>query len=367
MKYQIGYSEHPQAEACVNEATRGFGNPKLILYFSQVDQFAAHTALLHQKFPNSICMGASTHVGIRKEGAFKRGMTAVGIESGIRCSAGVLPNAKEFPIKGLDGIRQNLRAIGSRENTLCLEFTTALCCAEETVLAVLNAALEGTQIPIMGGSAGDDASGKITYVGLNGETYDNGCVYALLHNEGGAIHLYRENIYKPITGNVLTATKVDWVNRIVKEYDHEPAARVYARELGVPESEVTRYFDTNPMGRLLGKTMFITANNLLMPDKSIAYHARVYANYRVVVLEPDDYRSVVQRTMAQIRQEVPNPSFAIMCHCFARTLLFEGDGYLQEYCRSMGTVLGNYIGFSGYGEQLNQEQFNQTMTVVVFE
>lgn len=367
MNYQIGHSEHPQAETCVNETVRGFQNPKLILYFSPVDQFAAYTTLLHQKFPNCICMGSTTIVGIRKDGAFKRGLTAVGIENGIRCSAGVLQNAKEFPLKGLDGIRQNLRAVGTRENTICLEFTTALCCAEETVLAVLNAALEDAQIPIMGGSAGDDTSGKVTYVGLNGETYENSCVYTLLHNEGGAIHLYRENIYKPITGNVLTATKVDWVNRIVKEYDHEPAARVYARELGVPESEVTRHFDTNPMGRLLGKNMFITANNLLTPDRGIAYHARVYANYKVVALEPDDYRAVVQRTMEQIHQEVPRPSFAIMCHCLARTLLFDGNGYLQEYCRSMGTVLGDYIGFSGYGEQLNQEQFNQTMIVAVFE
>ena len=40
---------------------------------------------------------------------------------------------------------------------------------------------------------------------------------------------------------------------------------------------------------------------------------------------------------------------------------------LQEYVKGMGDILGDYIGFSGYGEQLGRQQFNQTMSVIVFE
>ena len=56
-----------------------------------------------------------------------------------------------------------------------------------------------------------------------------------------------------------------------------------------------------------------------------------------------------------------------MCHCLARSILFDGDGYLQEYAKTMGSVLGNYVGFSGYGEQYGEQHFNQTMTFAVFE
>lgn len=367
MRYNIGHSEQTSTEACINEATKQFNNPKLILYFSPIEQFSEYSILLHKKFPESICMGATTIVGITKNGAFKKGITIVGIEDGIRCSAGVLQHAKEYPIKYAGAIKQCVTEISQTKNTMCLEFTTALCCAEETVLSALTSVLDGYNIPIMGGSAGDDTSGKITYVALNGTVYENSCVFALIHNEGGAIHLYRENIYKPITNNILTATKVDWVNRIVKEYNHEPATRVYARELGVSENQIEHYFDTNPVGRIIGKNMFITANNMQTSGKGIAYHARVYANHQVVVLEPDDYHSVIKNTMEKIKTEIPRPSFAIMCHCLARTLLFDKDGYLQQYCKTMGNVLGNYIGFSGYGEQMNHEQFNQTMTVAIFE
>ena len=56
-----------------------------------------------------------------------------------------------------------------------------------------------------------------------------------------------------------------------------------------------------------------------------------------------------------------------MCHCLARTILFTNEGYLDEYSKEMHSVLGDYVGFSGYGEQYGSQHFNQTMTVAVFE
>lgn len=367
MKYHIGRSNNAQATACVDEVCRGFTDPKLILYYSPVKQFEEYTQLLHEKFPNCICMGATTIVTIGRDGAQKNGLMAVGIEHGISCSADVLEHANTYPVKYANRVEHCVRSLGNKTNSICLEFTTALKCAEESVLSTLNSVLLDYNIPVFGGSAGDDTSGVATYVALNGTVYENSSVFCLIHNETGPIHVFRENIYKPITGHILTATKVDYVNRTVKEYDHQPAAKVFAKELGIPESEVSKYFDTNPMGRIIGEEMYITANCAKTPDNGITYHARVYNNSRLVVLEPDDYREVIQRTKEKILSEVPNPSFAIMCHCLARTLLFDGDGYLQEYAKGMGNVLGDYIGFSGYGEQLGRQHFNQTMSVIVFE
>jgi hypothetical protein len=33
----------------------------------------------------------------------------------------------------------------------------------------------------------------------------------------------------------------------------------------------------------------------------------------------------------------------------------------------MSSALGDYIGFAGYGEQLKDQHFNQTMVLAVFE
>ena len=56
-----------------------------------------------------------------------------------------------------------------------------------------------------------------------------------------------------------------------------------------------------------------------------------------------------------------------MVNCLARSILFEGDGYLNTFATQVGSSLGNYVGFAGYGEQLNEQHFNQTMILAVFE
>ncbi len=367
MKYQLGQSTKNNIQDCVEEVVKSFRNPKMIIYYGDITNFKEYTKAMHEKFPDTICMGASTFVCLTKDGATRKGLTAVAFEDGIDVSAGVIHNANKYPLKDMDEIKRCVKEVKNHKNTICVEFTTSLLCAEESVLAVLNAVLEEYNIPLVGGSAGDDNTGEITYVALNGEIHENSTVFAIIHNESGAIHVYRENIYKPKTGNVLVATKVDWLNREVKEYDHQPAAKVYARELGVAESEISKYFDSYPVGRLYGKDMYITANCEETSGKGMRYHARIYNNSKVVVLEPDDYREVTKKTMERIKKEVPKPSFCLMCHCLARSALFEGEGYIQEYAKYAGSMLGDYIAFSGYGEQMDRFQFNQTMTVAVFE
>lgn len=367
MEYNIGIGKSTNPETCVQEATAKFRKPKLILFFSAVENFERYTELIYQKFPESICMGATTIAAFSRDGADKTALKAVGIESGIKCSADVLEDVDKYPIRYVERVKRCVDEVRDTRNTICLEFTTALLCAEESVLATLNTVLLDKKIPVFGGTAGDAGTATGTKVSLNGRVREKSSVFAIIHNEGGAVKIFRENIYKPITGNVLTATKADGQKRTVYEYNNQPAVKVFAQELGVAESQVSNHFDTNPLGRIVGEELYITANCAMAGSQGITYHARVYNNSRILVLEPDNYREIVAQTMQKIKKEVPSPSFAIMCHCLARTLLFDGEGYLNEYAKTMGTVLGNYIGFSGYGEQYGEEHFNQTMTVAVFE
>ena len=367
MEYNIGMSRQKDAKICVDEATAKFKNPKLILFFSPVEQFEEYTQFIYQKFPNSISMGATTIAAFSKEGADKQGLKVIGIENGIRCSADVIEDIDEYPIKYTERVKKCVDDVGTAKNTICLEFTTALLCAEESVLNTLNAVLEKDGITVFGGSAGDVGTAVGTKVALNGKIRPKSTVFAILHNEGGAIKIFRENIYVPITGNVLTATKVESFQRTVYEYNREPATRVFARELGISESQVSQHIDTNPIGRIIGDELYITANCNETQNHGMAYHARIFDNSKVLVLHPGEYRSIIQETKERIKREIPKPSFSIMCHCLARTILFTNEGYLDEYSKEMHSVLGDYIGFSGYGEQYGSQHFNQTMTVAVFE
>ena len=367
MEYVIGSSRNTSPEQCVKEATYQFKNPKLIIFFSQVEHFGEYTSLMHAKFPDSICMGATTIAAFSKDGADKQGLKAMAFESGITCAADVLEDIDKYPIKYVERVKHCVDKVRNTQNTICLEFTTALLCAEESVLSTLNTILLDKKIPIIGGTAGDAGTATGTQVSLNGKVCERSTVFAIIHNDRGAAKVYRENIYEPITGNILTATRVNAQTRTVYEYNHQPATRVFAQELGIQENQITKYFDTNPVGRIVGNEMYITANCAIADNHGITYHARIYENSKIVVLKPSDYRNIVEQTMKKIHSEIANPSFSIMCHCLARTLLFDSEGYLQEYAKTMGSVLGEYIGFSGYGEQTGEQHFNQTMTVAVFE
>ncbi|MEO3945810.1 FIST N-terminal domain-containing protein [Gorillibacterium sp. CAU 1737] len=366
MKYSVGRSSKLDIKEAVAEATRGLSSPKLLLFFSAVPQFEKANEEIKENFPDSVLLGSTTFAGFCKEGAFKDSLLVLGIEEGIECYADVLEDADRYPLKHVNRVQQCLNHFDDTTNTVCFEISTALISCEELVLSTLNSVLEERGIPLFGGSAGDLGKAEQTMIALNGTVYRNACAFVLIKNLGGKVRFYRENIYKP-TVHSFTATKVDERNRIVHEYDNRPAAQVVAEALNTKVEGLSRFLDSYPMGRVIGNDMYITANQMVTENQGMAYHAKVYNNSHMVLLEPDDYKSVIHATIAEVKKDIPRPSLAIMVNCLARSMLFEGDGYLNDFAKEMSAALGNYVGFAGYGEQLGQQHFNQTMVLAVFE
>lgn len=366
MNYKIGKSTNRNPDAAISEASAQLKNPKLILFFSGVDDFSHYARAMKVKFPDAVSMGATTFAAFCKEGAYKDTLVVIGFEDGIHCEAGLLKDADKYPLKYVDQVETCAARFNKPENTICLEFSSALISCEELVLSTLNAVLSKKRIPVFGGSSGDRGRAEQTIIALNGAVYQNACVFVMIENLGGKIRLYRENIYKP-TRHYFKSTKVDVRKRIVYEYDNKPAAKVMANALGVNVSELPKYLDSYPLGRIIGNEMFIVANNQVVNGSGMEYHARIYNNAHMVLLEPDDYSMVLQKTLKQVRQECSRPSLTLMVNCLARSILFESNGELTEFATTVGNALGNYVGFAGYGEQLNAQHFNQTMVLAVFE
>ena len=368
MNYKIGKSSNKDAVLAIQEATVGLKTPKLIWFTAGVDSFISYTKQLKQTFPNSIIVGVTTFAAFCKEGSFKDTLLVLGIEDDIECYADVLEEVDTYPLKYVDRLEHCANKIGTNNgnNTICFEVTTALLSCEELVLSTLNSILMKKNIPVFGGSAGDRGTAEKTIISLNGKIYNNASIFILIKNLGGAIKLYRENIYKP-TSHYFMATKVDVKKRRVYEYDNKPAAQVTANALGTTVANLGRYLDSYPLGRIIGNDMYIIANESVTESNGMSYHARIYNNSQMVLLEPDNYKEVWKKTTEQIQREIPHPALSIMVNCLARSMLFEKDGNLNEFAKKMALGLGNYVGFAGYGEQLKQQHFNQTMVLAVFE
>lgn len=366
MKHMLGRSSKRDLKEAVDEAVSGFQSPKLVLFFSDTKAFEGYSVLLNERFQESIVIGATSFAGFCKEGAFKDSLLVMGFGEGIECFGDVLLEVDRYPVKYVDRITECMKKLGSVSNTVCFEICTGLIGCEELVLSTFNSVLESKNIPLFGGTAGDYGKAEETMISMNGQIYHNACVFVFIKNLNGKIRFYRENIYQP-TEHTFTATKVDVKNRVVDEYDNRPAAKVTAEALNTTVDQLPRYLDSYPLGRVIGSDMYITANQMVTKNNGMAYHAKVYNNSKMVLLKPDDYRSVIRNTIAQVKLDTPYPSFSIMINCLARSILFESDGYLNDFAKEMGSALGSYIGFAGYGEQLGQQHFNQTMVLAVFE
>ena len=353
------YSE-VQTQLDIHEA-----NPKLIVFFAELDMLWFFSQKLHARYPEAVVIGSSTYINYNSEGYSHCGASLLAVNSGVEVSAGLLFNIDHHPSMYRLHIKNALEQLSSYENTCCLEFMTAFGKGEELVLDTFDDVLEGSGIPIAGASAGTAPDRKETLVALNGEIYKNTCAFVFIHNLNGKIGLYRENIFKP-TSHRFTATYADCEDRTVMEYDGEPAAEILSRTLNLPVEKLKEALPLHPMGRIADGSINITEADEVFEDGSISYYATIYNHTKLMLLELDNIRRVWNETVQRVQNDIEKPSFTISINCLSRSKLFEKEGCFGEFVNILRNY-GKYIGVSGYGEQLNYVHLNQTMILLVFE
>ncbi len=371
IKSVFGHGRNTDVRQCVLDAAADIRSPKLLFFFSGEDHFPEYTNIIHELFPDVICIGSTVYNALTSFGVENDALNVVSIEDGITCSAGVIEKANNFALSYADNVKKCCESIGTSENTVCLEFTVPRKLAEEYAIMTLNSVLLRKEIPVIGGTAacvrefnGESADGLVS---LNGVIYKDGCVFALIHNENGRILLSRENIYEPLTGNEFTVTKANSISRTIMRLDDRPAADVYAQELGIPRQEITSRFVHFPMGRQLGGEPYLNTPYAEGSNGSLKFHARVHEGTNVMVMKEGDYKRITRETIVKVKRQIEDPSLVFMIHCVARTVLFEKNGYINEYQKLLCDAFPAFIGVSCLGEQMGTKNFNQTMLLVVFE
>ena len=339
--------------------------PILLIITSEVDMLWFFASKLQSRYPDAVVIGSTTYVNYSSEGYSHCGASVMAVTSGIEVSAGIIFDVDRHPSMYKAHIQQTMDKLSSRENTCCLEFVTSFGKGEELVLDTFEEVLEGTGIRVAGGSAGSPSERRESFVSLGKDLYKQSCVFVFIHNLEGKIGFYRENVYRP-TVHRFTATYADCEERLVLEYDNQPAASILAATLGIPPEKLEENLFQHPMGRLVDGDIFITSADRLFEDGSISYFSRIYNHTKVILLEPDDMRRVWHETAQRVAGEIEKPSFSISINCFLRTMLFENENCFGEFVNELRKY-GNFIGVSGYGEQLDFIHLNQTMVLLVFE
>ena len=269
----------------------------------------------------------------------------------------VLEQASIMPVKYISRVEKALQKINaSSENTVCIDFCTG---NDAAVLTTMYSILEKKKISLTGGT-GD--GGKVS---VNGTVYTDADVFAFVKNNGGKVRVYKENIYYPNPQYRFIASKTDRSKYTVGELNGKPARQAYQDTLGIREQDIVNQTFKNPLGKKNGKDICIISIREVAGNGLRCYR-QVNDSDVLYLLETNDYPSIVEETVRQIKGDFGRISGIFSINCIFRYLFFSQERYMDQYLKTMGT-LGMHAGLVGFGEHYNSQFVNQTMSCVVFE
>lgn len=366
MVIKISSSEKIDLREAVVELKNGFGksNPKLIIFFASSSYDPKSVSkVMKDAFKDASVIGCSTSGEIISGKMLKNSIVAMCIPKihvkDVKVE--ILPNVNEkvdvtkafnsFKKYYKDKMDNNAKMVG-------LVLTDGLSGAEEKVMFELSMV---SNIPFIGGSAGDDLKFKSTSVFFDGKTYSNASILALLETNKG-FSILKSQSFKP-TGKTLIATDVDEKNRMIKKFNGKPALEAYAASIGKSKEDASNSFMHNPVGFVIDGTPFVRSPQRV--DKNnIYFYCNVEKDVKLEVLESLDIIKHTRTDLNKKLKEVGDVAGIINFSCILRTLELEQ----KKQTKSYGNLFKNIptIGFSTYGEAF-MCHMNQTATILLLK
>jgi len=215
-----------------------------------------------------------------------------------------------------------------------------------------------TNVPFVGGSAGDNFMFQRTCLFVDGKVYSNAAVLLLMEPSNGYAILKTQSF--TTTDKKLTPTKVDEQRRMVIEFNNKPAAEAYAEVLGISMDELSKNLGEYPVGLVFDEQNLFVRSPMKIDGTSIIFYCSVKEGLELTVLHSGDIVSVT-RTDLQHCGEIQG---AVDFNCCLRALELNRKNQLQAYSEIFGNVPA--IGFATYGESYIGH-INQTSTMLLLK
>ena len=369
MNFFVGHSYLENVDEALAEATKNFKTPSFVFYFTPLKKFKEVTKKIVKIFPNAICVGTSSHYVYSRSGLKRNVISCFGFKDVLEAVADIILEIDRYPLKYANRIENAISKLSSTDNAICLEFSTAFSMSEELFLSTLNSVCGKYDIPVAGGCSGMSPSElregiRETYVGFNGEIYENACIFALLRSDNVPIRIYDEHFYKP-TGLEFLVTAIDIKNKTVLEINNLPAAEGLAKVLNCSIEEIPEKMVYYQFGKYIDGKLMISAFGRMFEDGSLEFNAHIFNNTKVMIMEPDNILEITNKTIEKIKQENPRATMGFLIHCQGRSMFLDERNLLDEYAKKLGQLFPFFSGFSSMGEQYKSLHLNHTMVMVV--
>jgi hypothetical protein len=248
---------------------------------------------------------------------------------------------------------------GTPNDCFSLLLVDGLSFREERVVRQCQRALG--DVPLVGGSAGDDQSFVATHVFHDGR-FRRGAVW-LVARTALPFSVFRSSHF---TGDseALVVTEADAAHRLVLEINGRPAAVEYARVLGLSREELTLgRAAAAPLVVRIGGNDYVRSIQRLEPDDSIRLYCAIDRGVVLRVAQGMDMVDSRRDLFDDVRRKIGTPVLTLGFDCIQCKQEAEDLDGKQSVEKVF--VDNAVVGFSSYGEQFLGVHVNQTFTGVV--
>lgn len=364
-------SSAADARTAAREFYEGVSQPdtELVLFFcSSAYDLEALADEMNKLFGDTPVVGCTTAGEIGPLGYRDHTLAGASFPAGA-CTAvaGRLAELQQFSIaRGqsfTQGLLQHLeaRAPGADgSNSFGFLMIDGLSIREEPVTRTLQTALR--DIPLFGGSAGDDLKFEKTWV-FHDHAFHRDSAVLVVMSTNLPFQIFKTQHFVSLDER-LVVTEADTENRVVREINGLPAAEEYARLIGVKPDELDpSHFAASPVVVLIDGTDYVRSIQKAEPDGSLTFYCAIDEGLVLRVARGVDLVTNLEKTLERLEDEIGPPQLVLACDCILRNLEVSQRGSKPAVenilCRHKA------IGFSTYGEQYGGVHVNQTLTGIV--
>lgn len=362
LKYASSELRDPVQAVAEFASMIGSEDIETILFFCSPDYDLEILGSELKKTFSCTLIGCTSSGQIGLDGFQHSGMLGLGLGRDFRATAFMIHPLIEYSAVIAD-MAEKIRFDSEARphiNRFGLLLVDGLSMAEERLVA--NLYQQTGNVPIIGGSAGDDLRFEQSFIyDGNGKFVSDAAVFAVIETSSP---LTTFKIQHFIPSDVeLVITEADSEKRIIFEINGEPAAKVYAEALGLSVDELTpTIFSRNPLVLSFGDEPYVRSIQKWNDDFSLTCYCAIEEGLIISIGIAEDPIETFKQSFEKVREIIPDPRVIIGCDCILRRLQFEEEGLEQPISDIMRQ--NNVIGFSTYGEQYNGLHVNQTFTGV---
>ncbi len=339
---------------------------QLLVFFSNRYAADALSDAFSRFFEGIPVAGCTTSGEITPDGFTDGSLLVVAFpKQGFNFVSALIPDVRGLTVeRGTEAVR-TLRAkldrLGAERlaNRFAVSLIDGLSKCEEVIVSAIAWALD--DIPLVGGSAGDDLALTGTNLLHDGQVY-RGAALLLLVETDHQVRSFKHDHFEP-TETKLVVTASDTESRTVYELNAEPAALEYASSVGLePASLAPMSFAAHPVIVRVGGDYYCRSIQRVNPDGSLSFFCAIDDGVVLTVAEPRDMVASMTSELARLDDEIGGVDLMLGFECVLRRL----DAENRQVKHKISDLYRRYhvAGFHTYGEQYNAMHLNQTFTGV---